>query len=213
MLVPQIASYQNLKMLIDTEHIHHWMNAIRMSEHPQKTLEAFWRGQILSKEWLIEELQKITKQDETGFTINIHGGWVGTLASLIFQSQITTKRITSIDIDPTCAPIAKTMNQIEFDSKKFDAITHNMCNFTNNADIEINTSFEHVTQLEYEQWLSNINPHSIVVIQSNNFNIPEHVRIADTLNEFKTQAKISSILFAGELNLPLYKRFMIIGKK
>jgi hypothetical protein len=44
-------------MQIDTEHLHHWMRAIRNSKNPMRTMDAFWRGQILSKEWLIKELK------------------------------------------------------------------------------------------------------------------------------------------------------------
>jgi hypothetical protein len=51
----------------------------------------------------------------------------------------------------------------------------------------------------------------LLVLQSNNYNIPEHVRIANDLDEFKTQSKIN-VVWAGELELPLYKRFMIIGR-
>lgn len=41
-------------MNIDTEHLHHWIQAIRQSPDPMRTMDAFWRGQISSKEWLIE---------------------------------------------------------------------------------------------------------------------------------------------------------------
>ena len=44
-------------MQIDTKYLHHWMRAIRNSKDPMRTMDAFWRGQILSKEWLIDNLQ------------------------------------------------------------------------------------------------------------------------------------------------------------
>ena len=43
-------------MKIDLEHLHYWIHAIRESEDPKRTMDAFWRGQIQSKEWLIETL-------------------------------------------------------------------------------------------------------------------------------------------------------------
>lgn len=52
-----------------------------------------------------------------------------------------------------------------------------------------------------------------IVLQSNNYNIPEHVRIANNLQEFKYQSKLKTIYYEGELELPLYNRYMIIGKK
>lgn len=200
-------------MKIDTEHLHYWMLAIRQSKDPIRTLDAFWRGQILSKEWLITELKKQSQHVKAWPTIDIHGGWVGTLASLLFQSDMYISHINSIDIDPDCESIANTMNQRELESAKFHAVTADMCTYRSDADIVINTSFEHIGQEEYELWLSGLPQNSLIVLQSNNYNIPEHVRIALDLEDFKQQAQLEHIFFAGELDLPLYKRFMIIGKK
>lgn len=200
-------------MQIDTEHLHHWMRAIRNSKDPMRTMDAFWRGQIASKEWLIEELIKQKQHIKPWPSIDIHGGWVGTLASLLFQSQLYISHINSIDIDPDCEDVALTMNQMELESGKFRAITANMCTFRSDADVIINTSFEHITQDEYDLWLSGLPQNSLIVLQSNNYTLPEHVRIAKDLEEFKKQSELEHIFYAGELELPLYKRFMIIGKK
>ena len=200
-------------MKIDTEHLHHWMRAIRNSSNPMRTMDAFWRGQILSKEWLITELQKQKDHFKPWPSIDIHGGWVGTLASLLFQSDLYITKIRSIDLDPSCQNIANDMNQMEMEAGRFQAITADMCTFRSDADIVINTSFEHITQDEYDLWLSGLPQNSLVVLQSNNYDIPEHVRIAVNLEEFKQQSDLGTILYAGELDLPLYKRFMIIGKK
>lgn len=200
-------------MEIDTEHLHHWMRAIRNSKDPMRTMDAFWKGQILSKEWLITELRKQKDNFKLWPTIDIHGGWVGTLASLLFQSELFITHINSIDIDPECEDIARTMNQMELESGKFRAITADMCTYRSDADIIINTSFEHITQEEYDLWLSGLPHNSLIVLQSNNYNIPEHVRIARNLDEFKEQSGLESIFYAGELKLQLYTRFMIIGKK
>ena len=200
-------------MQIDTEHLHHWMRAIRNSKDPMRTMDAFWRGQILSKEWLITELQRQRSNFKTWPTIDIHGGWVGTLASLLFQSDLFITHINSIDIDPSCEDTARTMNQLEMEAGRFRAITADMCTYRSDADIVINTSFEHITQDEYDLWLSGLPHNSLIILQSNDYDIPEHVRIAADLEEFKIQAGLDKIFYAGELNLPLYKRFMIIGKK
>jgi hypothetical protein len=52
---------------------------------------------------------------------------------------------------------------------------------------------------------------SLLVLQSNNYDIPEHVRTASSLEEFKQQCDIN-VIWAGELELPLYTRFMVIGR-
>ena len=196
-------------MQIDTEHLHHWMQAIRQSSDPLRTMDAFWSGQLQSKEWLIRNLRRYLNKF---VTIDIHGGWVGVLASMLFQSDVPVISIRSIDIDPQCEPIAVNMNKIEEMVGKFRAVTADMCAIRSDADVIINTSCEHITQEQYDLWLSGMPHNSLFVLQSNNYNIPEHVRIANSLDEFKKQCNIDSV-WAGELELPLYKRFMIIGKK
>ena len=195
-------------MQIDLEHLHYWMCAIRESNDPKRTLDAFWRGQLTSKEWLIDCLDEHV---HIGSSVDIHGGWVGTLASMLFQSNIPVTTIRSIDIDPTCEAVATMMNKKEEIEGRFRAITSDMCSIRSDADIIINTSCEHITQDQYDLWLSG-HPHdSLLVLQSNNYNIPEHVRIAKDLKEFEEQCGIT-ILWSGELDLPLYKRFMVIGR-
>jgi hypothetical protein len=195
-------------MQIDLEHLHYWMQAIRQSPDPMRTMDAFWSGQLKSKEWLITNLRKNVNKF---VSIDIHGGWVGVLASMLFQSEIYVKNIRSIDIDPTCEPIANMMNKREEMSGRFRAVTSDMCEIRSDADVIINTSCEHITQDQYDLWLSGMPYNSLLVLQSNNYNIPEHVRTASSLEEFKTQCDIN-VLWAGELELPLYTRYMIIGK-
>ena len=195
-------------MQIDTEHLHYWMCAIRESQDPKRTLDAFWHGQISSKEWLIENIKPFVIEP---FSIDIHGGWVGVLASMMFQSGLPVTNIPTIDIDPTCEDIATMMNKGEEMVGRFCAVTADMCNLRSDADIVINTSCEHITQDQYDLWLSGLQSNSLLVLQSNNYNIPEHVRTAKDLKEFESQCGID-LLFSGELELPLYKRFMVIGK-
>lgn len=196
-------------MQIDTDHLHHWMQAIRQSPDSMRTMDAFWSGQLKSKEWLITNLRACINQF---VSIDIHGGWVGVLASMIFQSDLPVTHIRSIDIDPTCEPIAGNMNKIEEMVGKFRAVTADMCAIRSDADVIINTSCEHITQDQYNLWLSGMPHNSLLVLQSNNYDIPEHVRIARDLEEFKIQCDLRQVLWSGELELPLYKRFMIIGK-
>jgi len=199
-------------MQIDTEHLHYWMQAIRQSSDPLRTMDAFWSGQLKSKEWLIEALSMQFSVKDDPVSIEIHGGWVGVLASMLFQSSMPIKRITSLDIDPTCEPIATMMNKGEEIQGRFQAITGDMCNLISFVDVVINTSCEHITQEQYETWLGKRNDNQLLVLQSNNYIIDEHIRPATSLEEFKEQSHIN-VLWAGELVLPLYTRWMIIGNK
>ena len=196
-------------MQIDTEHLHYWMQAIRQSPDPMRTMDAFWSGQLTSKEWLITNLRKNVKKV---VSIDIHGGWVGVLASMLFQSDIYVTKIRSVDIDPACESIANMMNKKEEMAGMFRAVTSDMCEIRSDADIIINTSCEHITQDQFDLWKSGMPHNSLLVLQSNNYDIPEHVRTATDLEEFKQQCNVE-VIWAGELVLPLYTRYMIIGKQ
>jgi hypothetical protein len=197
-------------MQIDTEHLHYWMQAIRQSPDPLRTMDAFWSGQLQSKEWLIEQLRPHVFL--TPVSIDIHGGWVGVLASMLFQDGMPIKNIRSVDIDPACEPIATMMNKLEEIEGRFKATTADMCAIRSDADVIINTSCEHITQEEYDLWLSGLPQNSLIVLQSNNYNIPEHVRWCKDFDEFKSQSNLK-LLWGGELPTQLYTRYMIIGRK
>jgi hypothetical protein len=197
-------------MQIDTEHLHYWMQAIRQSSNPMRTMDAFWSGQIKSKEWLIEQLRPHVFLSPV--SVDIHGGWVGVLASMLFQSNIPIKNIRSVDIDPDCKITASTMNKQEEIDGRFCAVTADMCQIRSDADVVINTSCEHITQEQYDIWLSGLPQNSLIVLQSNNYDIPEHVRWCKDFDEFKSQSNLK-LLWGGELPTQLYTRYMIIGRK
>jgi len=198
-------------MKVELEDVLFWMDAIRNSEDRYRTLESFWKGQVHSKQWLIETLERYTSQYPS--TVAIYGGWNGVLASLIFNSNIKTNRITSIDIDPACEETANTMNKAYQMRGMFRAVTADMCNYTEPADIVINTSCEHITQEQYEQWLGNQPDDALIVLQSNNyFELEEHIRCSVDIDDFVRMSNITSI-FKGAFETPKYNRFMIIGRK
>jgi hypothetical protein len=196
-------------MKIDIKDVLFWMDAIRNSNDRYRTLESFWKGQISSKIWLIEQMQEYKIQGN----VAIYGGWNGVLASLLFNSDIAIPEIESIDIDPVCKPIAETINMQYHMQGRFSATTADMCEYTTDADVAINTSCEHLTQKQYNQWLSNIKPGTKLVLQSNNyFELDEHVRCANNMEEFINQSNVH-VSYVGELKLPKYTRYMIIGKQ
>jgi hypothetical protein len=193
---------------LDIDHVLFWMDAIRNSNEPARTLESFWKGQIHSKTWLIDKLEWFINDQ---VNVDIFGGWTGVLASLLFQSELQISTIRSIDIDPSCQEVANTINKIEEIEGRFRAVTADMCAIRSDADIVINTVCEHISQDEYDLWLSGLPHNSIIVLQSNNYKIDEHIRPANSLEEFKSQSNIN-VMWSGELDLPLYTRYMLIGK-
>ena len=197
-------------MKVELEDVAFWMDAIRNSDDRYRTLESFWKGQLNSKVWLVEALEE--QRIDGPQTIAIHGGWNGVLASLLFNSNLNIQHITSVDIDPKCKEIATTVNKRQEMQGRFKADTADMCTYTAFADIVINTSCEHITQLQYNEWLER-QQDSLIVLQSNNyFDLEEHVRCAKDLDEFTKQSNIKPF-YRGTLETPKYTRYMIIGKK
>jgi hypothetical protein len=190
-----------------------WMDAIRNSTDRDRTLESFWKGQIRSKVWLIENLKKHVGSSE-GYRVAIYGGWNGVLASLLFNSDIAITHVTSVDIDPNCEEIANTVNKLHEMKGTFRAVTGNMCEYAvEDAEIIINTSCEHITQAQYDQWLDMQPADALIILQSNDFfDCDEHIRCTTDLDEF---VKISgiNIMYKGEFQTPKYKRFMLIGRR
>jgi len=198
-------------MKVDIQDVLFWMDAIRNSEDRYRTLESFWKGQVNSKVWLAKNL--IGFVPVRPLNIVIYGGWNGVLASILFNSNIAAQHITSVDIDPVCEDIANTVNKRHEIQGKFSAVTADMCEYTNNADVVINTSCEHITQEQYEQWVSNQPDDALFVVQSNNyFELDEHIRCAIDADDFMRMSKIKPF-WRGEFETPKYTRYMIIGKK
>lgn len=197
-------------MKVDIDDVLFWMDAIRDSDDRYRTLESFWKGQIHSKIWLIEKLSEFITQADN---VAIYGGWNGVLASLIFNSDIEINNVLSIDLDPQCYKIANTVNKRYEIQGRFTAMTQDMCDCNIFADLIINTSCEHITQKQYNSWIAKQAPGSTVVLQGNNYDIPEHIRLSKNIEQFKSQCSGVEIIQSYELALPLYTRFMVIGKR
>ena len=200
-------------MKIDIHDIKFWMDAIRNSEDKERTLESFWDGQIKSKLWLIEALEKHKTIRNAEFVI--HGGWNGVLACMMFNSELGCKHITSIDIDPKCKEIASTMNKRYEMEGKFESVTADMCEYeyTREPYFVINTSCEHITQEQYNTWLDKVPDGAQIILQSNNyFELDEHVNCSKDLKEFEWKSKLN-VSEKAELELPKYTRYMLVGRK
>lgn len=201
-------------MLVNLDDVAFWMDAVRNSENHFGVLESFWKGQIKSKVWLIEKLAGYTPIKP--LNIVIHGGWNGVLSSLLFNSRLDINDIRSIDIDPSCEETANMICKRQEMTGKFTAITSDMCEYKYDyePDVVINTSTEHITQEQYNLWLSNVPNNSLIVLQNNNYKeVPDHVRCYDSLHQFADNSGLGDIMYKDTLELPLYDRYLLIGRK
>jgi len=201
-------------MKIDIEDIAFWMDAIRNADNHYGVLESFWKGQLLSKTWLISYLENIVKTKNNN--VVVHGGWNGVLASMIFNSKIDIEKIISVDIDESCQETASMINKRAEMTGMFNSVTADMTTYEYESlpTIVINTSTEHISENQYNKWLNNVPKTALVVIQNNNYHsLPEHIRTFNNIDEFEKSCGLNTILCKETLALPLYNRFLIIGYK
>jgi hypothetical protein len=175
--------------------------------------DAFSNGQIGSKLWLCEELERM---DWVSNETAIYGGWYGITAFLLLsRGKFEVKQIRSYDIDKFAEPIADMINENwVYQSWKFKAFTEDCNAIYTGADLVINTSTEHFENL---QWWRNIPDGTRVVLQGNNMPHEDHVVVTSTLAEFCVQYPLTETLYAGEKEFVypdwVFSRYMVIGIK
>jgi hypothetical protein len=190
-----------------------------VARHPATPLaNALNHKQVASKSWLIRELS--AAGGVPAQHVLVVGGWLGVLAALLLDrvpEQVL--RVTTLDIDPSCRPVAETLNCQALAAGRFRAVTADMTK-TPLADLAgpwppidlvVNTSFEHLA--EPRRWLDRLPRGMRVVIQSNDYvREPDHVSCVPNLAEFKAQAALAVVEREGALPLKNYTRFTLIGR-
>lgn len=166
--------------------------------------DMFSSGQLKSKNWAIGALKRHLTGNER---IVIVGSWFGTLGMMINRIAPESK-ITLLDIDPRCKEF---VDYIARWQPNVIAITDDMNNYTYTEDIVINTSCEHIPDLK--EWISKIPAGTLVLLQSNNnAKLDGHVNCCDSVEEFVSKVELNEILYKGEFIMPMYTRYMILGR-
>lgn len=191
--------------MIDSQFIIRYTNSLYHT-HPDNSpryeefRDMFSSGQILSKEWAVNELDKL--EIVRNHSVVVVGAWFGTLA-LMLKKKMPGLKVTSLDIDPRCEIFIKNMGEI--------ATTRDMYDYLYTEDVVVNTACEHIKDVRH--WLDLLYPSTLVLLQSNNFfEAPDHVNCVASKEEFEAQVKLKEVLYSGELVTPMYTRYMIIGK-
>jgi hypothetical protein len=176
--------------------------------------DAFSNGQIDSKLWLCQELEKLNWSSKL---THIYGGWYGVLAFLLLsRERFIVDRIESYDLDPSCELIADMINN-NWIIKDWQFKAHTAdCDFLDKTqpDLIVNTSSEHFDSM---LWFDSIPKGKRVIIQGNNMPHDDHVIHSKTLEDFADHYPLSTTVYAGSLDFHYpdwsFTRFMIIGYK
>jgi hypothetical protein len=176
--------------------------------------DAFSSGQIGSKIWLCEELEKLEWSSNLTY---IYAGWYGITSFLLLsRGKFQVDKIRSLDIDPSCAAVADMINENwVYRDWQFKAHTKD-CNtlVPANVDLIINSSTEHFESMD---WWNNIPRGTTVVLQGNNMIHSDHHIHSTCLKEFTAQFPMTEELYAGEKQFVYpdwqFTRYMLIGIK
>lgn len=170
-------------------------------------------GQYESKKWIIEELRKINIQKFQH--IEIIGGWFGYPFIEFLDSFIDIKQIDFYEIDNNCKKVlAQYINNFKpkFKISMFD-------DYFQRKDLRrrnmiINTSSEHMMDIvKMKSYYKNYPEYPILVIQSNDYTeIKDHINCVESEAELIEKNEIKQVYYSGSYDLPLYKRYMVIGR-
>jgi hypothetical protein len=151
-------------------------------------------------------------------TVTILGGWFGVAAAILLaDSRLAIGSVVSIDVDPRCEAIARSMNASH--GARFAAMTADMHDVRYPAsgavaaapDLVVNTVCEHLP--DFAGWYAGLPRGQLVALQSNDyFAIPEHVNCVRDLEAFRAQAPLAELMFAGARRQKKYTRFMLVGQ-
>ena len=174
--------------------------------------DSFSNGQIDSKLWLCEELERLEWSSNLTY---IYAGWYGITSFLLLsRGKFQVNKIRSLDLDPSCQPVADMINENwVFKEWKFKAFTQDCNNFEGQyGDLVINTSTEHFDSME---WFSRLPKGTRVILQGNNMPHDDHFVHSATLDDFVNIYPLSSIAYQGQKEFVYpewsFTRYMLIG--
>lgn len=172
--------------------------------------------QIASKQWLVEALAQTLPRPEG--PVWVLGAWYGVLGALLLDDdRLAVPQVVSLDVDPSCAAIAETLNHRHVASGRFRAVTADMMTLdfaatTPAPGLVINTSCEHLADVP--GWLATLPAGLPLLLQSNDYyREPDHRSCVPSLEAFRDQAGLSEVWFAGARPTKNYTRFMLIGRR
>ena len=186
-----------------------------LPDYHESFLDSVSQGQYESKLWLHNELKKINLNQFGPLHIDIVGSWFGYPLIESLSNIFDIKQIDLYDIDENCHKVvAQYINHFDPDFRivQFD-------NFFDRKDVRrrhliINTSSEHMPDIaEMKNFYKDYPERPLIVLQSNNFEtLDEHVNCVQSPLELIDKNQLTQIHYKGKHSLPLYDRYMVIGR-
>jgi|SaaInlStandDraft_6_1057023.scaffolds.fasta_scaffold04240_2 hypothetical protein len=192
--------------------VNQWVNN-NLPSYSNNFDDSVSQGQYESKLWLSQELKKI--QYSGDLHIDIIGSWFGYPLIEMLSKNFNISQIDLYDLDENCHKIfAQYKNH--FDEKFKIAQFGDFFERTElrRRQLIINTSSEHMADIALMKDCYKDYPiKPTIAIQSNNyFELDDHINCVKDVNELVEKNQIKDVLYKGKRSLPLYDRFMVIGK-
>ena len=201
--------------------------------------DAFSKGQVTSKVWLVETLQKLIHHRHVFDNIVIIGGWYGHLTHYL-NNKVAFNNFYNIDPDvksgyigknyfnkhlsfryiPSCTTIEQVsydpeqgynipLGEFSVDGEEFKFVIDDYDYV--DPDLIINTSCEHMTA----DWFDAIPAGKMIALQTNNLVdiSPDHINCITSIADLEVKYPMTKVLFQGELDINVGKRYMKIGIK
>ena len=219
----QLSTWQEVEHYIDTSVMTippSYFEKIVQGNYPR---DAFSKGQLASKAWLLGELFNLTPL-KSHATVAILGSWIGSMVEFL-HSYSVIDRIYGIDIDPVAIELSEQLNQKHVqNSWAYKGVVADVASLNSSAmqfetggelidvkpDWLINTSCEHMDT----HWFDTADCEQLIVMQTNDSPQYEgHINTCASEFEMWDKYPLSERMYSGLLKTPAYTRFMQIGYK
>ena len=192
--------------------VNQWVNN-NLPSYSNSFEDSVSQGQYESKLWLNEKLEKFISMPE--LHIDIIGSWFGFPLIEMLANAFDIKQIDLYDIDEDCHKVtAQYINHFDCDFKIVQFKDFFERKEMRRRHLIINTSSEHMSDIVLmKEYYKDYPVKPILAIQSNNyFEVEDHINCVKDVNELIEKNQIKNVLYKGKRSLPLYDRFMVIGK-
>lgn len=193
-------------------------------------LNSFSHGQITSKIWLCEELEKYCKLNDN---LYILGGWHNVLGFMIsVRKPNFFKKIHNIDINSDVIEIADKICDTWINVlHATNSHIINTCADSNAYDLQVNPETDIVINCSVEHfiandWFNTLPTNTLVCLQSSDMKVKEIIDSVETwqqnqpnrdLATFLNRFPLKEYLYVGTKTFEYpdygYNRFMMIGRK
>ena len=202
-----------------------WVEHI-IQHHGSYPLDAFTKGQLASKSWLLSKLDLARRRDRWHIppTICLFGCWIGTIVEPLHKA-FTIERIYGLDIDANAVELSEKLNHkyVE-DSWKYKGVVADVSLLsTSNMQFEtsgelitvkpdwvINTSCEHMDN----HWFETADEEQLIIMQTNSSeNLEGHINTCSSVEDMQSKYPLRNVKYIGEMITPAYTRYLQIGYK